>query len=398
MKKILIALTLIVLVLNSCTKSDFFSVGGLCLSSVSQYFVPDSREGLLTVSFKNQEGKLVVTGETNIPSAKDSLLVLLRNNYSDVVDSLVVLPNTERDSMIWGVVNVSVCNLRSGIGHDAEMVSQAILGTPVSVLKKQGGWCMVQTPDKYISWVDDDALALMSERMFQDWKNSVKCVYIPDFGIAYNSDKKPVTDLVAGSILQVEKENGTSCEVKMPDGRLFVLANTDVEDFGKWINREIPTAGELINTARQFMGRPYLWGGTSTKGIDCSGFVKTVYYLNGLILARDASLQFRHGELIESAQGWQNLAPGDLIFFGRKPTDDKPAKATHVGMYIGEGEFIHSAGMVKENSFDPQKANYSEFRSISWLGGRRVLNSVGQTGIIKISDHPWYSKQPENNN
>ena len=94
-------------------------------------------------------------------------------------------------------------------------------------------------------------------------------------------------------------------------------------------------ADALVETSKTLMGVPYLWGGTSTKGVDCSGFTKTIYYLNGMVIPRDASQQVHTGKLIDSVTNFDALEKGDLLFFGRKATDTGTEKVVHVGMWIG---------------------------------------------------------------
>ncbi len=357
--------------------------------SVKKKLCDDNRESLYKIEFVTSNGQVIVRGETNLPEAKKELLNKLRGQGINYVDSLTVLPDVSKGSLTWGLVTISVCNMRITPSHDAEMVTQAILGTPVRVLKKESSWYLVQTPDKYISWVDDDAIFRMTDQQFKENKEYTKMVYLPAEGLAMSLETSSVvTDLVAGSILRFIRQNGKNCILSMPDGRLIEVPSSDVMDFEKWSHRDL-SVKDLSETALNFMGRPYLWGGTSAKSVDCSGFVKMVYFLNGYILARDASLQFLYGEIISPEQGWQQLREGDLVFFGRSATDDKPAKATHVGYYLGESEFIHSSGYVRVNSFDPERKNYSHYRTISWLGGRRMLPAKSD-GIVRVADHPWY--------
>jgi len=130
---------------------------------------------------------------------------------------------------------------------------------------------------------------------------------------------------------------------------------------------------------------PYLWGGTSSKAVDCSGFVKSVYFLNGYILARDASQQINYGQKIELEI--EKLQVGDLLFFGRLT----PRSVTHVGMYIGNTEYIHSSGMVKINSLDSTRLNYKDYGTNCWLGAQRFINQASSEGLIPVSEHPWYN-------
>jgi cell wall-associated NlpC family hydrolase len=109
-----------------------------------------------------------------------------------------------------------------------------------------------------------------------------------------------------------------------------------------------------------------LWGGTSTKGFDCSGFVQTVFYMNNVFLPRDVSQMILEGEQIESSDDLSNLIPGDLLFFGSNPN-----RATHVGIYLGNQQFIHSDGWVHINSLNPDAENYNDYRKRTFQAVRR---------------------------
>lgn len=359
--------------------------------TISSQFIPDTREDLFKIKFQKEGSSLIVSGETTNSLAKNALLKSLAQENFSVVDSILLLPDISLGKLVWGLVNISVCNVRTAPGHDAEMATQAILGTPVRLLKKQNRWTLIQTPDRYLGWVDDDALFQTDSIGMASWRAGKRELYLPVAGTGYDpSTKEAVTDLVAGSILKLVETNKTGTVLEMPDGRKLAIPVGDATDFDQWKMNPATSPSVLSIYAKTLMGRPYLWGGTSTKGIDCSGFVKTVYFLNGIILARDASLQFRHGAVTEPQSGYNKLKEGDLVFFGRKAEGDRPAKATHVGFYLGNGSYIHSSGFVRVNSFDPDQKNFSKVRADNWLGGRTILGSEGTSGIVRVKDHPWY--------
>jgi len=103
---------------------------------------------------------------------------------------------------------------------------------------------------------------------------------------------------------------------------------------------------------------PYLWGGTSGKGFDCSGYVKTVYWLNGVALPRDADQQSEAGEPVAIDGGFSSLRKGDLLFF--VPSAGRKEPITHVALYVGNGEYLHASGLVRRNSLDPKSPIYSD--------------------------------------
>ena len=131
-----------------------------------------------------------------------------------------------------------------------------------------------------------------------------------------------------------------------------------------------------------------MWGGTSVKAPDCSGFVKTVYFMGGIILARDASLQFLHGKEIDPSS-LSNLEPGDLLFFGRQ-TSSGVKRITHVGFYLGDTKVIHSSGRVRINSLDPARPDYNSYLVETIQGARRIIGTESSRGVERAVLHDWY--------
>ena len=133
--------------------------------------------------------------------------------------------------------------------------------------------------------------------------------------------------------------------------------------------RAIPPSRErLIAVARSYLGIPYLWGAASTKAFDCSGFTQTVYRMNNITLPRDASQQVSAGQTVEPGREFENLKPGDLLFFGRNPE-----RITHVAMYLGDRLYIHSAGSVHIRSLDPEHPLFNEYRYDTLQKIKRIL-------------------------
>lgn len=342
------------------------------IETVRQKYAPDKRVAL----FKVEQHGEVLRGETNMPDAKKELLQALQQENISYVDSIAVLPDAELEGKHFGVISNSVANLRSEPRHPAELATQATMGTPVKVYKKQGGWYLVQTPDQYLAWVDAAGVALMQEAAYDEWQQSPKLLYIKPYGFTYeraNTSSSPVSDLVYGDVLALQSKQGDFYQVRYPDGREGFIPVADAQDYEQWVATRQPDAENLVKTSKQLMGLPYLWGGTSMKGVDCSGFTKTVYFMNGLVLPRDASQQVHIGELVDTQDGWTNMQPGDLLFFGVPASGEKPERVVHVGMWIGgDQEFIHSAGRVKISSMNPSAANFDESELKRFLRAKRI--------------------------
>ncbi len=362
--------------------------------SLKNRYAPDSRIALFEIQFEENDEDITATGYTNIAEAYEELKTKLEKEETKVKNEIELLPDSKLGDEIYGVVNLSVANLRTKPGHSAEMATQALLGTPLKVYKKSRGFYLVQTPDKYIAWMDDSGFELKTKKEITEWFDAEKIVFAKDYGFCYkNRDEKGerVSDLVIGDILIKKEEEKDFTLVGFPDGRTGYIKKVDYIPYEKWINQPAPSADDIIKTAFRYVGLPYLWGGTSSKGMDCSGFTKTVFRIHGIELKRDASQQVNTGELVDTEEGLENLKPGDLLFFGSKATEKRGERITHVGIYIGDTEFIHSAGIIKVNSFDKSRENFNQYRLKTFIRAKRMLNSLGKNGVEFIKDNNFYT-------
>lgn len=347
------------------------------INNIRMKYAPDKRTAIFNVKHESVDGINILKGETNLSEAKQELLNLLSDGKIIYNDQIEILPPKELGEKIYGVVNVSVANLRSEPKHPAELATQALLGTIVNVYKKNSGWYLVQTPDKYLGWVDDDAIVLMDENELNQYLSKGKIIIKAPFEVVYADDKRTsiVSDVVVGNILEFTNEMRDEFAVQLPDGRTGYLSGSSAMRFDDWNSQLKISAENIIATAKSFMGIPYLWGGTSCKGFDCSGFTKTVFFMNGIILPRDASQQVFSGADVDDHVNFDSFKKGDLIFFGERASENKKERITHVGIYIGDSEFIHAAGMVKINSLDKNRTNFSEFRFRTFVRAKRILNA-----------------------
>ncbi len=375
MKKILLLPAVVAVLMSSCCNNSTDATIGKfedIYKGVKAVHAPDGRSKTFEVKLEKEGDAYVLRGATTEQVAKDSLLQALKSANLQAADSIKMLPDAKLGAEIYGVTTQSVVNFRTSGKYSAESATQAMMGTPVKVLEKKGGWTRAITPEGYISWVTSGSIEYMDEAEFNRYMEAKKVVVTDKYVTLYeepNEKSLMVSDAVWGNILLDLGNSGLFWKkVSIADGREAYVKKSAVEDFGKWMDSRNPTAENIIATAKQFIGVPYMWGGTSIKAVDCSGFTKSTYFLNGLVLARDASQQCYTGDDVDitkyvndstyTVEALENLKKGDLIFFGKKATPEKKERITHVGIYIENGIFIHSATKVRINSLIPTDANY----------------------------------------
>lgn len=254
------------------------------------------------------------------------------------------------------IVVVPVANMYSAPSDQSDVVSQAIYGSNVTLLTARGEWCRIQTADHYRGWVPSRQLRLVQsgsgyatdgvivrvDSLFANLYREPdvtrhkpvitipfesRLVVIPD-----ESSTDPKTETKRKTKEEAKKISHDGwLQVRLPDKRSAWIQSSDVVSDLKPLS-----ISESIELARRFLGIPYLWGGTSSFGFDCSGFTQMLMRVRGVNMPRDADKQAAWSGVV--AVDRATLQPGDLLFFG-----SSPSKIDHTGMYIGDGQFIHDA-------------------------------------------------------
>jgi len=269
----------------------------------------------------------------------------------------------------WGVVNLSVAHLREQPDYDKEMGDEALMGSVVEILEKESYWLKVRTGEPYTAWVNEMGITIMDRADVDRYISQTKYIVTCDYSNVFerpDASSKRLSDLVAGDLLRIRMSSDGRTPVRkrkflgvtLPDGREGFVPEKDMENFSKWVSRQSPTTDNIIRTAERFLGVPYLWGGTSIKGVDCSGLTRCAFYLNGLLIQRNASQQARAGVAVDTTGilggDFHALKKADLLFFGNPSS----GKVTHVGIYLGDGRFIHSSQVVRINSLRKTDPDY----------------------------------------
>ena len=360
------------------------------IDSIENTFAPDKRIAVFDIEYRmGSENTVILSGVTDLPPARDALENSLKAFGLNVDNGIRLLPDFEETGENnWGIVNVSVCNLRTYADYDAGQSSQAILGMPVRIIQK-AGWWQVQTPDKYLAWVLPASIHAVTRQKLSEWNKSKLIVATDIYGFVYSKANKKsqiVSDIVAGNRLKWIGTKGKFYQVAYPDGRQGFIPKEASRPLDKWRKSLKQDAENILATGFRLNGIPYMWGGTSTKGVDCSGFVRTTLLMHDIIIPRDASQQAYKGKRIEINSDFSNLEPGDLLFFGKKASSGRKERVSHVGIYMGNKKFIHSLGWVHVSSFDPSADNYDEYDLNRLLFASRVLPYINKENGLNTTD------------
>ncbi len=236
-------------------------------------------------------------------------------------------------ALVSGVVSKPVANMHSKPSGQAEVVSQAIYGSVVDIQEEQEGWMKVRTADEYTGWIEGSGLRKVESgrKPYSGRVARVESLFANLYQEPDVTRHRPVLTVPFETRLEVTSEKDPRwVQVRLVDDRTAWVQRGDVSFDAK----PAPVA-EMVAFSRRFLGLPYLWGGTSTFGYDCSGFTQMLYRRIGVLMPRDAQPQAQWNRLVEVEK--RDLAPGDLLYFGTSVL-----KITHTGLYLGKGEFINA--------------------------------------------------------
>lgn len=337
---------------------------------------------------------------------------LVRNTILSLSIALTALASAAAQEKRMAVVEFSTSYLRLQPDYESPLETQELMGTVVGIVGESGYWREVETPQPYRAWCTDQGLVEMSSEELKAYEETPKVMFTGLYGHIYKEpsmDSQTICDLVGGDLLRLtgvtayeggalkKALKGKWANVMLPSGktgfvpsRLLKVHNgfksiAMGEGSAESISPE--TTEAIIAEAEKLLGVPYLWGGMSAKGVDCSGLVRICHIMNGIHLPRNASQQIYCGDRVamevdptyhenESRQNpdgsyseafaeqmkerVMNLQRGDLVYFGTPATADKPMRVTHVGIYLGNNRIIHASHRVRVNSLIPGDADYYE--------------------------------------
>lgn len=240
--------------------------------------------------------------------------------------------------MDFGICILNNIPLRIEPSDASEMVSQVLFGEHFTVLEKQKQWLYIKLGfDGYRGWIDNKQVEEISEDYFNQLKTEKTIFSIELVNFATNKEKQ-FLPLSIGAILPKYKTNTFTIN----DAKFHFEGKTHTESLSK---------KNVVDTAFMYLNAPYLWGGKTPFGIDCSGLTQMVYRMNGYKLFRDASQQAKQGEVLSFIE---ESEPGDLAFF-----DNKEGNITHVGIILANNYILHASGKVRLDRLD-QSGIYNE--------------------------------------
>ena len=339
-----------------------------------------------------------------------------------VIGAVTQTANAQTKRM--AVTALSENMMRAEPDYESALETQSLMGTIVEIVAEEGYWRQVVTPEPYTAWCTNLGLVEMTPEQINEYKAAPKYICTAFHSGVYcepSTKSERLSDLSMGNLLRVAFTEGKKvapsmskgakgekgwAEVILPDGRKGWTPAADLMFYEEWAQKPKPSEAGIIATAKQFLGTPYLWGGASSKGLDCSGLVRLTWFMNGYLLPRNASQQVYLGREIivkadhsigkdnehlydEMVRRIANLKPGDLVFFGNPETRWKKESITHVGIYIGNGEIIHASHKVRINSLIPGTNNYYE-NAHRLLKARRLFDWKGE-GLVPISQSKAYN-------
>lgn len=235
--------------------------------------------------------------------------------------------------MKQGICLLSVAALRSEPDPRSEMVSQLVFGDLFEIVDTQKDWLQIRMLfDHYLGWVSANQVELLSESDFSDLQKSPLAISTDLIQLIEDRTLNTSFAIGAGSSFYFYERGSLSIA-----GKVFQYLGT--------VNDQFPARStQLTELALLFLNTPYLWGGRSPFGVDCSGFMQLVFKMGGIRIPRDASVQASQGDTIHLIN---EALPGDLLFF-----DNEDQQITHVGMLINEGHIIHAHGKVRVDLVD----------------------------------------------
>ncbi len=265
--------------------------------------------------------------------------------------------------MLYAEVSTNLLDLRTRPDHAAERASQLLFGEPIQVLSVRKGFAHVRQVDGYKGWVDCRFLRKVGKVAFARWNSRVNAVIKSHRATLYADRSAQPTSpyfIVYGTQVRVVSNRNGISALQLPGGAKVYVKSAHIRPINRITGKTL-TGSRLLAEARKFLGVPYLWGGVSPLGFDCSGLVQALFGAFGIMLPRDTREQIRMGRKVDR----DSIRTGDLVFFDR-----------HVGLAIGRTRILHASrggGGVRINALSQDEPDYRADLDRDFNQARRIL-------------------------
>lgn len=357
--------------INSLLKNEGFD------KNENVFFVEiDSSSKTLAYNIKSTDSKLA-----------DKAFKLAVDNR---LNSAIFLLPSPKNKKVYGIVNTSIANTRAGTSRAKSMATQVLMGMKLEIIDNEGKWYRVRTPQGYVGWLVKSSFEIINKSDGKLISAKNKGIIITPTTFCYRDENREVivSDLVYGDVVELVEGKSKSNFVKiiLPGNRSAVVSVKDIMNLEHWQKTVSFSKEKVLEMANYNIGQPYLWGGNSFKGNDCSGLSASIYFGMGMLLPRDAYQQQKVGDRVDykmgGVDGFKNLQIGDLVFFGESK------KASHVAVWIGNNEYIHNSstyGRAYISSVDSTKENYhTKWLSENIIEVKRINGSDNNKGIVDL--------------
>lgn len=298
-----------------------------------------------------------LSGHVEFPETRAALVAFFEElGFKPVDNQIKTLPVAELGDERYGFVKVP--HSLSYAESAAENVdTDTLLGEPLLLLLQENGHYLAHAGDGYLGYIAVDDVKRVDAQAFAEYLAGPRVCILADVTTGGAT-------LPAGACLKLARQSGDAVVAELPTGESVSLTKEQCEV------RDSPekTIDGVCESAKRLLGTNYLWGGKTSKGVDCSGLVQLSFARAGVRVPRDSNQQVIVGQLSATRWNRAGLRRGDTLYF-----INPQGRVSHTGLYLGDDQFIHAVSpVVRINSFNPEDENYAEAQDRSFAFARRL--------------------------
>lgn len=300
---------------------------------VRSAYVPDPRVDVFEIRTQ-RGGRPAVRSVTTVASAAEAFRTRLAELRVEADVRVRVLPDPSLEPRNEALVRAPLAPLYRRPTMNSTQLSQYVMGSRLTLLSRRGRFWRVRGEDRHVGWIHGGYLERGEAEWALGWERASSGEPVVSLGAEVHDEADWTFARLPWGARVIRTAPG---RVLLPDGRSGRIGSGEVVAVDRLWDR-FPARGESVTrTARRWMGAPYLWGGVTPHGVDCSGFVQSVYWMHGVALPRDSDMQARVGAEVEAGEGFRELRAADLLFFAEH------GRVSHVALSLGGSRIIHAS-------------------------------------------------------